>query len=118
MTIGLLLLKRDPASPPHPPTVVWVLLMPMQPIELLSWMPDNLDLGDHNAFCLNVELSRILCGASAYPRIIDFGKFKEIADEAWRPGLSWQEALTGRARSGTRLGRERLQYPSVCNGID
>eukprot|EP00439_Symbiodinium_sp_Y106_P077535 s1030_g16.t1 len=23
----------------------------------------------------------ILCGASAYPRIIDFGKFKEIADE-------------------------------------
>ena len=23
----------------------------------------------------------ILCGASAYPRIIDFGKFREIADE-------------------------------------
>merc|ERR1712100_470823 len=25
--------------------------------------------------------SMILCGASAYPRIIDFGKFREIADE-------------------------------------
>merc|ERR1712003_456330 len=25
--------------------------------------------------------SMILCGASAYPRVVDFGKFKEIADE-------------------------------------
>ena len=76
-------------------------------------------------YSLTVELSRILCGASAYPRIIDFGKFKEIAEEAWGLGpfpkisagkklsLAWSDPAL-------HLPKERQQYPypSVGHGID
>jgi len=27
----------------------------------------------------------ILCGASAYPRVMEWDKFREIADEVWWP---------------------------------
>lgn len=45
---------------------------------------DNFERIDYNAMrklCLEHKPKLILCGYSAYPRIIDFAKFREVADE-------------------------------------
>ena len=47
----------------------------------------------------------ILCGYSAYPRTIDFKRFREIADEVRR-------AADGRHRPHRRAGRGRCVHPS------
>merc|ERR1712156_816358 len=42
----------------------------------------------------------ILCGASAYPRVVDFGKFKEIADECGALLMADMAHISGLVASG------------------
>src|SRR5690606_6394319 len=42
---------------------------------------EHLDYDAVRAVCLEAKPKLILCGYSAYPRIIDFKRFREIADE-------------------------------------
>lgn len=48
----------------------------------VSSKDERLDYDEIRDIALKVKPKLIVCGASAYPRIIDFEKFKSIADEA------------------------------------